>query len=185
MWGGWSGCICSRTQEAWVTQFPECQMGPGLAGWGKKGEPSGQVAGNKGCRMGQHLLRARARDEVVRARALVGRDELGDVNRRPGPQGLHVRPQLLLQPPIQHLRAPHRLSQVQRRDVPAWGDPHTRPCPDPGPLQTQSPIPPHPGPGLRPPSNTRSLGATMGSSALKGTNTSWPSASRPRLTVPA
>lgn len=60
------------------------------------------------------------------------------------------------------------------------GDPQARPGPAEGPLHH-----PTPGPGPHPPSNTRSLGDTMGSSARKGTNTSWPSASRPKLTVPA
>lgn len=60
-----------------------------------------------------HLLRTRARNEVVSTRALVSCDELWDVDRGSRAQGLHVRPQLLLQPPIQHLRAPHRLSEVQ------------------------------------------------------------------------
>lgn len=170
---------------------PQVQSGTwtlGMEAWGQKrgnrwwgGRTSGRGNGRG---VGLHLLRARARDYVVGARALVSCDELGDVDGGPRAQGLHVRPQLLLQPPIQYLRAPHRLRQVQRRYVPAWGGPSSSARPQSwAPLGLASHTTPDPGP--RPPSNTRSSGATMGSSELKGTNTSWPSASRPRLTVPA
>lgn len=156
----------------------ECDHG------GQNRDDAGKMAGNKGCGAGLHLLCACAQDDVVGARALVSCDELGDVDGGPRTQDLHVRPQLLLQPPIQYLCAPHRLGQVQRRDVPPWGVPSCS-------AQPGSQVPPGPashparGPGPCPPSNTRSSGATMGSSPLSGTNTSWPSASKPRLTVPA
>ena len=70
------------------------------------------MARDKGLGAGLHLLGASAKYEVVRTRTLVSGDELGDVDRGPGAEGLHVWPQLLLQSPIQYLRAPHGLSQV-------------------------------------------------------------------------
>lgn len=164
----------------------DSNMGTGVGVVGDVREQ--QVARDKGLGAGPHLLCARAQYEIVSSHTLVGCDEFGDVDGGPRAQSLQMWPQLLLQPPVQHLCTPHRLSQVQRRYVPAWGGggghPQAQPGPEDGPLQAPPPTP-APCLGPRPPSNTRSSGATMGSSALKGTNTSWPSASKPRLTVPA
>lgn len=105
------------------------------------------MARDTGLWAGPHLLCASAQYEVVSARTLVSCDELGDVDRGPRAQGLQVRPQLLLQPPIQYLRAPHRLSQVQRRYVPAWGggtpssSAQPRTWAPPGPAARPSPLP--------------------------------------------
>lgn len=69
----------------------------------------------------QDLLGHGASQDVVRPLLLVGGDEFGDVDGRSGLHLLHVGPELLLQRPLQHLRPPHGLGQVQRGDVPAWG----------------------------------------------------------------
>lgn len=129
--------------EPWATNLPKCKERPGPSGWGHgdkrrttwgEWETGGRERGKWKWEQVLHLLRARARDEVVRTPALVSCDELWDVDGGPWAQSLHVRPQLFLQPPIEHLRAPHGLSQIQRRYVPAWGDPQVQPGPTAGPL---------------------------------------------------
>lgn len=121
---------------------PQVQSGTwtlGMEAWGQKrgnrwwgGRTSGRGNGRG---VGLHLLRARARDYVVGARALVSCDELGDVDGGPRAQGLHVRPQLLLQPPIQYTCA-RRIASARFSDDMSQpgGDPQARPGPNPGPL---------------------------------------------------
>jgi len=65
------------------------------------------------------LLLLRSRDHVVCPLSLVGGDEVSIVSAGQGNQRRHHFDQLLLQLPVDHLRALHRVCQVQAGDVPA------------------------------------------------------------------
>uniref|UniRef100_A0A182XT73 Uncharacterized protein n=1 Tax=Anopheles quadriannulatus TaxID=34691 RepID=A0A182XT73_ANOQN len=68
------------------------------------------------------LLVPRALDRVVRPVRLVGRNKVGVVDRGPWAQLRQPLVHLILQPDLQHLRPLHRLTDVERANVPPIDD---------------------------------------------------------------